>query len=381
MKKLLLFIFCMFFMINNLYCEKLDLKLHAKSAILVETSTHKVLYESNSNEKRSPASMTKIMTLLLTMESLEKGNIKLTDKVNISKHAASMGGTQIFVEEGSRVDVKTLIKGMAIASANDAAVAISEYIGGTESNFVHMMNKRAKELGCNNTSFKNPHGLDEDGHYTTAYDLSLIAIELLKHPSILKYTSTYEDYIDVSGNNHWLVNTNKLIRFYNGIDGLKTGYTSKAGYCLSATMEKNNMRLLSIVMGESNKDNRSEDTISLMEYGFSTYGLKRIYSKDNYKKIIYIDNAGNRKVNYYLKDDVNMIVNKNDKNVKYKVNEEIYDIKAPIKKGDTVGELKLSYNNKVFKYDLIVKEDVKKANYFRVYFNIFKDIISGVKLK
>lgn len=381
MKKLLLFIFCMFFMINNLYCEKLDLKLHAKSAILVETSTHKVLYESNSNEKRSPASMTKIMTLLLTMESLEKGNIKLTDKVNISKHAASMGGTQIFVEEGSHVDVKTLIKGMAIASANDAAVAISEYIGGTESNFVHMMNKRAKELGCNNTSFKNPHGLDEDGHYTTAYDLSLIAIELLKHPSILKYTSTYEDYIDVSGNNHWLVNTNKLIRFYNGIDGLKTGYTSKAGYCLSATMEKNNMRLLSIVMGESNKDNRSEDTISLMEYGFSTYGLKRIYSKDNYKKIIYIDNAGNRKVNYYLKDDVNMIVNKNDKNVKYKVNEEIYDIKAPIKKGDTVGELKLSYNNKVFKYDLIVKEDVNKANYFRVYFNIFKDIISGVKLK
>ena len=252
MKKILLFIFCMFFMISNLYCEKLDLNLHAKSAILVEASTHKVLYESDSNTKRSPASMTKIMTLLLTMESLEKGNIKLTDKVNISKHAASMGGTQIFVEEGNKVDVKTLIKGMAIASANDAAVAISEYIGGTESSFVHLMNKRAKELGCKNTNFKNPHGLDEEGHYTTAYDLSLIAIELLKHPNILKYTSTYEDYIDVSGNNHWLVNTNKLVKFYSGIDGLKTGYTSKAGYCLTATMEKNNMRLISIVIGESN---------------------------------------------------------------------------------------------------------------------------------
>ena len=207
MKKLLFWLFCMFFMINILYCENVDLKLHAKSAILIETSTHKVLYEKEAHTKRSPASMTKIMTLLLTMESLENGNIKLDDKVVISQKASSMGGTQIFVEEGSSVDVKTLIKGMAIASANDAAVAMAEYIGGTESNFVYMMNNRAKELGCKSTSFKNPHGLDEEGHYTTAYDLALMAIELLKHPSILKYTSTYEDYIDVSGSNHWLVNT------------------------------------------------------------------------------------------------------------------------------------------------------------------------------
>ena len=381
MKKLFIFIFCLLFMIGNLYCEEVDLKLHAKSAILVETSTHKVLYEENMHDKRSPASMTKIMTLLLTMESLEKGNIKLTDKVNISKHAASMGGTQIFVEEGSKVDVKTLIKGMAIASANDAAVAIAEYIGGSESNFVSMMNKKAKELGCKNTVFKNPHGLDEDGHYTTAYDLSLIAIELLKHPSILKYTSTYEDYIDVSGNNHWLVNTNKLIRFYNGIDGLKTGYTSKALYCLTATMEKNNMRLISIVMGEENKDNRSEDTISLMEYGFSNYGIKNIYKKDEYNKTIYIDNASNRSVKYRLSSDVNMVVNKNDKNVKYNVQEKLYDIKAPLKKGDSVGILELTYNNKIYKYSLVVNEDIKKANYFEVYFNLFKDILSGVKLR
>ena len=381
MKKLLFLLFCIFFMINTLYCENVDLKLHAKSAILVETSTHKVLYEKESNTKRSPASMTKIMTLLLTFESIERGNIKLTDKVNISKKAASMGGTQIFVEEGSKVDVKTLIKGMAIASANDAAVAIAEYIGGTESNFVHLMNERAKELGCKNTSFKNPHGLDEDGHYTTAYDLSLIAIELLKHPSILKYTSIYEDYIDVSGNNHWLVNTNKLVKFYSGIDGLKTGYTSKALYCLTATMEKNNMRLISIVMGESNKDNRSEDTISLMEYGFSTYGVKNIYNKNEFKKTIYIDNASNRKVNYYLKDNVNMIVNKNSRGVKYEVNEKLFDTKAPLKSGDVIGVLNLKYNNKIYKYDLIVKEDINKAGYFRVIINMFKDIISGVKLK
>ena len=381
MKKLFILLFCLFFMISNIHCEEVDLKLHSKSAILVEKTTHKVLYEENSNEKRSPASMTKIMTLLLTMEALENGNIKITDKVNISKKASSMGGTQIFVEEGSKVDVKTLIKGMAIASANDAAVAIAEYIGGTESNFVYMMNKRAKELGCKNTSFKNPHGLDEDDHYTTAYDLSLMAIELLNHPSILKYTSTYEDYIDVSGNNHWLVNTNKLVRFYSGIDGLKTGYTSKAGYCLTATMEKNNLRLISIVMGESNKDNRSEDTISLMEYGFANYGIKNIYKKDEYNKVIYVDNASNRSVNYGLKEDVNIVVNKNDKDVKYNVEERLYVIRAPLKKGSTVGFLKIKFNDKEYKYDLIVKEDVEKANYFRVFVNMFKDIVSGVRLK
>ena len=381
MKKLFIFLFCLLFMISNINGEEVDLKLHAKSAILVETTTHKVLYEENMHEKKSPASMTKIMTLILTMEAIENGNIKLTDKVNISKKAASMGGTQIFVEEGSKVDVKTLIKGMAIASANDAAVAIAEYIGGTESNFVYLMNKKAKELGCKNTSFKNPHGLDEDDHYTTAYDLSLMAIELLKYPSILKYTSTYEDYIDVSGNNHWLVNTNKLIRFYNGIDGLKTGYTSKAGYCLTATMEKNDLRLVSIVMGESNKDNRSEDTIALMEYGFANYGIKKIYSKDEYNKKIYIDNASDRSVNYYLKDDVNIVVNKNDKNVKYNIEEKLYTINAPLKKGNKVGYLKLKYNHEEYKYDLIVKEDIKKASYFRVFINLFKDVISGVKLK
>ena len=381
MKKLLLFMFCLFFMMNSLLCEEVDLKLHAKSAILVETSTHKVLYEKEANTKRSPASMTKIMTLLLTMEALNNGKIKLDDKVLISKKAASMGGTQIFVEEGSSVDVKTLIKGMAIASANDAAVAIAEYIGGTESNFVYMMNKRAKELGCKNTSFKNPHGLDEDDHYTTAYDLSKIAIELLKYPSILKYTSTYEDYIDVSGSNHWLVNTNKLVRFYNGIDGLKTGYTSKALYCLTATMEKNNMRLVSIVMGEENKDNRSEDTISLMEYGFSTYGVKNIYSKDNYKKTIYIDNASNRKVNYYLKDNVNIVVNKDNRDVKYSTEEKLYNVKAPLMKDSVIGELILNYNNSTYKYDLIVKEDIKKANYARVFINLLKDVFSGSRVR
>ena len=170
-----------------------------------------------------------------------------------------------------------LIKGISIASANDAAVALAEKLGGTEENFVKMMNDKAIELGCKNTNFMNPHGLDEDGHYTTAYDLSLIARELLKYEKILEFTSTYEDYINISGENHWLVNTNKLVRFYEGIDGLKTGYTDKAKYCLTATMNRNDMRLVSIVMGEETKENRNNDTISLMEYGYSQYGVFKIY--------------------------------------------------------------------------------------------------------
>ena len=292
-----------------------------------------------------------------------------------------MGGTQIFVEKGSKVNVETLLKGIAIASANDAAVAMAEYIGGTEEVFVSMMNEKARELGCKNTNFKNPHGLDEEGHYSSAYDLSLMATELIKYPLALKLTSTYEDYIDVSGENHWLVNTNKLIRFYSGIDGLKTGYTDKAGYCLTATMERNDMRLISVVMKEDTKDHRSEDTISMMEYGFSNYGSKKIYDKNEYKGSINIDNASKRTINYYLKDDVKLIVNKNVKDVNYNIETKIDNVKAPLSRNSKAGELQLSYDNNTYIYDLIVKENVKKSSYFEVFNHMLSDIISGVKIR
>ena len=354
-----------------------DLAKYSKEAILVEASTGKVLYEKNSNEKRSPASMTKIMTLLLTMEALDSGKIKLDDQVLISKNASSMGGTQIFVEQNTKVPVENLIKGIGIASANDAAVAIAEYIGGTEENFVSMMNERASQLGCKNTTFKNPHGLDEDGHLTTARDLSLIARELIKYPFALKITSTYEDYIDVSGENHWLVNTNKLLRFYTGIDGLKTGYTDKAGYCLTATMERNNMRLLSIVMGADTKDNRSTDTISMMEYGYSSYGTNTILNKNKYSDTIKINNAKKRKVKYYLNDDVKLVVKKGIKDVNYKIDKKLYNVKAPLKKNSKVGKLIVTYENKKYEYDLIVRENVKKSTYLNTVKNNLKDVITG----
>ena len=380
MKKIYLIIFSFLF-IGNIYASELNLAKNAGTAILIEPTTKKIIYEKDKDKKMSPASMTKIMTLILTMEALENGRITLDDEVIISSNAASMGGTQIFVEKGSKVNVETLLKGIAIASANDAAVAMAEYIGGTEEVFVNMMNEKAKELGCKNTNFKNPHGLDEEGHYSSAYDLSLMATELIKYPLALKLTSTYEDYIDVSGENHWLVNTNKLIRFYSGIDGLKTGYTDKAGYCLTATMERNDMRLISVVMKEDTKDHRSEDTISMMEYGFSNYGSKKIYDKNEYKGSINIDNASKRTINYYLKDDVKLIVNKNVKDVNYNIETKIDKAKAPLSKNSKVGELQLSYDNNTYIYDLIVKENIKKSSYFEVFNHMLSDIISGVKIR
>lgn len=365
------------FLISFRVFATVDLAKNSKSAILIESTTGKILYEKNSNEKRSPASMTKMMTLLLTTEALENGKIKLDDMVHVSKNASSMGGTQIFLKENSEISVETLLKGISIASANDAAVAVGEYIGGTLDNFVSMMNNRCKELGCKNTEFKNPHGLDEEGHLTTAYDMSLIARELVKHESVLKLTSTYEDNISVSGENHWLVNTNKLIRFYKGIDGLKTGYTDNAGYCLTATMNKNNMRLISVVMGSDTKDNRSSDTIGMLEYGYSMYGSNTVIKKDEFNGTLHIENAKVRDIKYYLDTDINLIVDKNVRDVNYKTDIELFKVKAPLKKNSKVGVLKLYYDNKTYSYDLVVHEDIEKASYFKVFSNLLKDVFSG----
>ena len=380
MNKFFLCLFIIFFLTINCFADT-DLALHSKSAILVESTTGKILFEKNINEKRSPASMTKIMTLLITMEALESNKIKLDDKVLISKNASSMGGTQIFVKENTYVTVNNLLKGIGIASANDAAVAMAEYIGGSEENFVSMMNKKATELGCKNTNFMNPHGLDEKNHYTTAYDLSLIARELVNYPLAIKITSTYEDYIDVSGENHWLVNTNKLVKFYNGIDGLKTGYTDNALYCLTATMKKNDMRLISIVMGSDTKDNRSSDTIAMMQYGYSMYGSESIIKKDEYDAYIVIDNAYNKVNKYTLEKDVNLIVDKSTVDVHYDIETKLMDVKAPIKKGEKIGTLYLKYNNMTYEYNLITKNEIKETTYIRTISNMFKDILSGTAIK
>ncbi|MCI8330984.1 MAG: D-alanyl-D-alanine carboxypeptidase [Bacilli bacterium] len=400
MKKIVLTLLLVMFIIPSIYAEEQDIleekvqeetketddgtkeegpiTLKSKSGIVIDASSKKILFEKNSNEQLAPASMTKIMTMLLIMEEIEKGNITLEDQVTISEHAANMGGSQIYLEAGKTASVKELLTSIGIGSANDSAVAMAEKIGGTEENFVNMMNKRASELGAKNTHFVNAHGLDADDHYSTAHDMAIIASELVKHESILDITGTYETTIThQNGKSIWLVNTNSLIRFYKGLDGLKTGFTERAGYCLTGTMERNDMRLITVVMNAEVKEDRNTDTINMMEYAFSQYYKSMLIEKEKSLGSIFIDNSKTREVKYYLKEDVSVILDKNTKDIKYKYDIELNEISAPLKNGDTVGKLILKYDNKEKEYELIVKEDVPEASYFYRMMNYLKDILSG----
>lgn len=375
MKKIILLVICLFPLL--LKAEELDIAKNSKSAILIEATTKEVIYEKNSDEKLAPASMTKMMTMLLTMEKLSNKEISLDDDVTISKKAANMGGSQIFIEEGTKIKLEDLLKGIGIASANDAAVAVAEYVGTTYDNFVNMMNEKAKELGLQNTNFKNPHGLDEANHYSTARDLSIIAANLVKYDIILDITSTYEEYIKIKDENRWLVNTNSLIKNYKGIDGLKTGYTEEAKYCLTATMKRNDMRLISVVMGNETKENRSEDTINLMEYGFSIYNMKQILNKNKKLGSIYISKSEKENYDFYLSEDVNLFIKKDRNSEKYTYDIKLNELKAPILKNTSIGKLILKYDDKTYKYDLVLKEDANKTTYFNLIYKNLKTILSG----
>ena len=379
MRKILLIVLLTILSFDVLKADNLSgIDIKSESGIIMEASTGKILFDKNMDEQKSPASMTKIMTMLLTVEAIESGKISLEDEVNISANASKMGGSQVYLEENSTATVEMLLKSIAIGSANDASVAIAEKIGGTESNFVNMMNKRAKELGAVNTTFKNPHGLDEEGHLTTAHDLALIARELIKHKEILKLTSTYETTIThKNGKSLWLVNTNKLIKFYNGLDGLKTGFTDNAGYCLTGTMLRNDMRLITVTMKAPTKEDRNTDTINLMEYAYSIYYKSTLIKKDKKIGDMFIDNAKKRKVSYYLKEDASVILDKDVRNIKYNYSVKLNSVKAPLKKNDVVGTLTLHLNNQDINYNLIVKENIKKSNYFVRLSNYLKDIING----
>lgn len=379
MRKILLIVLLTILSFDVLKADNLSgIDIKSESGIIMEASTGKILFDKNMDEQKSPASMTKIMTMLLTVEAIESGKISLEDEVNISANASKMGGSQVYLEENSTATVEMLLKSIAIGSANDASVAVAEKIGGTESNFVNMMNKRAKELGAVNTTFKNPHGLDEEGHLTTAHDLALIARELIKHEEILKLTSTYETTIThKNGKSLWLVNTNKLIKFYNGLDGLKTGFTDNAGYCLTGTMLRNDMRLITVTMKAPTKEDRNTDTINLMEYAYSMYYKSTLIKKDKKIGDMFIDNAKKRKVSYYLKEDASVILDKDVRNIKYNYSVKLNKVKAPLKKNDVVGTLTLHLNNQDINYNLIVKENIKKSNYFVRLNNYLKDIING----
>ena len=372
--------FLISFLLFHLVVRADDLSLSAKSAILIEESTGNVIYELNPDEKLNPASMTKIMSLILIMEKIDEGKIKLTDDVTVSKEAASMGGSQVYINEGEVYQVGELLKAVAIASANDAVYALSEKVSGSKEKFVEEMNNKAKELNLQNTHFMNPHGLDEENHYSSARDMSIMARELLKHEQILEYTSKYEDYFKKKdGSNIWLVNTNKLVKFYEGMDGLKTGYTSSAGYCLTATSQKDNLRFISVVMGEESIEKRTEDTLKLLNYGFNTVKKEVILDKSKIidSKKLYLSNKD--KVNIYLKNDIVKITNLDDDKVKYKYDIKYNDIKYPIKNGSSIGNIKVTDDKgNIFKEDLVVHEEVKKISFIKLFKRNINIFSSGI---
>ena len=353
---------------------------NAKSGLLMEVSTGKIIYEKNIHEKTSVASMTKMMGMVLIMEALEDGKIKLEDMVVVSRNASGMGGSQIWLEEGEKISVLDLIKGIMMASANDGIVAMAEYIGGTETNFVKMMNEKAKSLGLKDTNFVNPTGLDEKDHYSTAYDMALIAKELISHEEILKYTSIYEDYLRKGTDRQfWLVNTNKLIKTYQGADGLKTGYTDAAMYCMAVTAKRNDMRLLAITLGEKEGKVRNKETSELLDYGFNLYKVETIKKKGEELGTISIDKADIPKIKIIANQDVTVLKNKNDKKEEYKSNVILNTLKLPIKKGDMIGKLvvKDSLGNMIDEVNITVKNDIKKDNYFNIFLKILKGVIIG----
>ena len=364
MKKILLIIMSFFVLNLNVLAEE-DFSPNGKSAILVDNLSGKVLYEKNADEKLAPASMTKLASMLMVMEAIDNGNLKFEDKVTISEEAANMGGSQVFLQAGEVYTVYDLLKSVAIASGNDAVVALAEKIGGSQSGFIDMLNKRLKEIGATNTNFVNAHGLDAEGHYSTARDMSIIARELLKHPKILEFTSIYEEYLEKNdGSRIWLVNTNKLVRFYDGVDGLKTGFTKTAGYCLTATASKNNFRLISVVMGEDTSENRSSDTVKMLNYGFNTFKINIIKTKGESLGKVRVEKGKQDKANIVLLNDATEILKNTDPVTEYSFNLKVNKIKAPVKVGDIVGTAEIidSEGNIVDEVDVTVEKDIKKAN-------------------
>ena len=378
MKKIGFLILALAFLMPTVKADSLNLD--AKSAILIEASSGKVLYEKTPDEKLPMASMTKIMSMLLIMENINNGNLNYTDKVIISKNASGMGGSQVFLQEGEEYKVEDLLKCIAVSSANDAVVAMAEKISGSVEAFVELMNNKAKELGLTNTNFANPHGLDNENHYSSARDMARLGQELLKHEEILKFTSIYEDYLTKpDGSQVWLVNTNRLVRFYEGVDGLKTGYTTEAGHCLTATAKKNDLRLISVVMKSSSGDARSKDTATLLSYGFNSFKNNVIYSKDKVLGEVKVLNGKIEKVNVYLKEDATELLGITEKGKEYSFNIKVKEIKAPLKKDSEVGTAEIIDNegNIIKEVKIIIKEDIVKANFWDYLKMNLKTITSG----
>jgi serine-type D-Ala-D-Ala carboxypeptidase (penicillin-binding protein 5/6) len=347
---------------------------NVKSAILIERDTGKVLFEKNGNEELPPASMTKIMTMLLIMESIDKGKLNWNEKIRTSEFAASMGGSQIFLEPGEEMTTKEMLEGIAIGSGNDAAVAMGERIAGSEPAFVQMMNDKVKELGLKHTHFKNTTGLPVSDHYSTAYDMAIMAKELLKYEDITKFTGKYEAYLrENTDNKFWLVNTNKLVRFYPGVDGLKTGFTSEAKYCLTATAKKNGMRVIAVVFGAPTSKERNAQVTKMLDYAFSQYQTHPILKRNQIVGEAHVSKGKDKNIEALTSEPLSLVTKKGEKmvNIKRKIIIQKH-LNAPIHKGDQVGTIKFIKDGKVvLESPLVANKDVAEAGWWTLYKRAF----------
>ena len=355
---------------------KLDIS--SKSAVLMDASTGKILYEKNSHEKLPPASVTKVMTMLLICEALESGKIKEDDDVQISEVASSMGGSQIFLEPGEIQKVDTLLKSIAVASANDACVAMAEYVGGSVEEFVVLMNKRAKELGMNDTNFVNTNGLPVDNHYTSAYDIALMSKELLKHKKISKYLTTWMDEVVVGKKQAkiGISNTNKLVKHYQGATGVKTGFTQQAKYCLSASALRNNTHLIAVTLCAETSPIRFKDATNLLNYGFANYESVKICGANDKVATVKFEKGEKENVDLVAKDDLSVLIKKGDKKDFTKKVQIKEDLKLPIKKNTELGVVKVYRGDELVGESKIINtEDINKASYLQMLRRIVDNLL------
>lgn len=379
MKKVICFFICVCFMMQSVvvFAEgNTDLGLNAKSAILMEKSTGNILYESNPDERLPIASVTKVMTMLLIMEAVDSGKISLDDMVTVSENAMSYGGSTMFLETGEQLTVNDMLKGIAVASANDGCVAMAEHLAGSESAFVDMMNEKAKELGMENTHFMNTNGLDEDDHYSSARDVAIMSRELMKHETIFNYTSIWMDTL--RGGKFQLANTNKLIRFYDGANGLKTGSTSKALCCLSAAAKRNDMQLIAVVLGAPTSAERFASAKSLLDYGFANYAVNtQITAGDEVQKIA-VEKGVDKEVGVVAGDSCSTLVKKGQEDnitKEIKIDE---TITAPIEAGQKIGTMTISRDGEVIaNIDLNASSAVEKKGIGLIIKDFFATIFFG----
>lgn len=367
-KKIMLILMTIFMLFSSFSFAETQLAFKAKSVYLMEESTGESLYEMNAHEQLRPASVTKVMTLLLIMESIEDGNISMEDRVPCSEKAKNMGGSQIWLDPKEELTVHEMLKAICIVSANDCSVAMAEFIAGSEETFVDMMNKRAKELGMNDTVFKNCHGIDEDGHVTSAYDIALMSRELLKHDKIFSYTTIWMD--SLRDGKSELVNTNKMVKFYRGADGLKTGSTSLALFNLSVTAKRDDMRLIGVVMASPTSKDRFNDATKLLDHGFANYMIEKLDDEGAIVGETEVGKGEKRLVNGNVSKKITKLFKKGEnKNIEKEI--KFNNLTAPIEKGQKIGIIVYKQNGvELARGDIIAEESIGKITFGKLFANM-----------